>query len=100
MDMESEGVLNIASDADLCALQYVYAPRIQSHLDRFVTALINRPLRTEHCKTPLQLRISGQLLDPKMPLETEVHLLVYLLAYSLSNTFKTWKYMFLIYLFN
>ena len=50
-DMEAQGDLDIGSDTDLCALQYVYVPWIQIHLDQFVSAMINRPLRTERNKT-------------------------------------------------
>ena len=47
----------------LAALHYVYIPRIQQSLDQFASALSHRPLRTEHQQTPMQLFISGQVLD-------------------------------------
>lgn len=50
------------------ALHFVFIPRIQEHLDKFRAAFIRRPLRTANYRTPLQLWISGQILDPRVHL--------------------------------
>ena len=57
--MEEEGILDPANELQLLILHLVFIPRIQNHLDRFAEALKNRPLRTEHNRTPMQLWLSG-----------------------------------------
>ena len=46
-EMEDSGCLNIDSDIDLFALQFVYLPRINNQLTQFVSAWNRHPLRTE-----------------------------------------------------
>ena len=62
--MEDSGILDVMNEIHLMALHLVFLPRIQVHLEKFQEAISRRPLRTEGNKTPLQLWISGQLLDP------------------------------------
>lgn len=59
------------NEVDVKALHFVFIPRIQEHLDKFRAAFMRRPLRTANYKTPLQLWISGQILDPKHQLSEE-----------------------------
>ena len=47
--------LNCLNDMDLCALHYVFMPRINHTLEEFVRQYNNHPLRTEHNLTPRQL---------------------------------------------
>lgn len=59
--MEDTFLLDTSCELDLAALHFVYIPRIQQSLDTFAAAFANRPLRTEHRQTPLQLFIAGQV---------------------------------------
>jgi len=70
--MELDGILDVNSEVDVLALHLVFLPRIQGSLDRFVHAISHRPLRTEQSKTPMQLWITGQVLDPRTDLSEEV----------------------------
>ncbi|WAR08005.1 hypothetical protein MAR_017963 [Mya arenaria] len=63
--MEDDGILDVTNERHMLALHLVFKPRIQQHLDNFREAIYHRPLRTERNKSPLQLWISGQMLDPK-----------------------------------
>ena len=63
--MEDCGILDVNDEIHLMALHCVYLPRVQKHLDQFKDGISRRPLRTEGNKSPLQLWISGQLLDPR-----------------------------------
>ncbi|XP_052809272.1 uncharacterized protein LOC128237730 [Mya arenaria] len=63
--MEDDGILDVTNERHMLALHLVFKPRIQQHLDNFREAISHRPLRTERNKSPLQLWISGQMLDPK-----------------------------------
>ncbi|WAR11835.1 hypothetical protein MAR_026015 [Mya arenaria] len=69
--MEMDGILNVGNENHLLALHLVYLKRIQTSVDRFVQATSQRPLRTEHGRTPMQLWIMGQVLDPKINLTDE-----------------------------
>ncbi|XP_052813399.1 uncharacterized protein LOC128240699 [Mya arenaria] len=70
--MEQDGILDVDNEVNLLSLHLVFLKRIQSSVDRFVHAVSNRPLRTEHNKTPMQMWIMGQFLDPKIQLTAEV----------------------------
>lgn len=61
--MEEENVLDPTDERHLSALHYVYIPRIQRHVDQFVDAFNNRPMRTEHGRSPKQLWIGGSIAD-------------------------------------
>ncbi|XP_052768923.1 uncharacterized protein LOC128209106 isoform X3 [Mya arenaria] len=69
--MEQDGILDVDNEVNLLSLHLVFLKRIQSSVDRFVHAVSNRPLRTEHNKTPMQMWIMGQFLDPKIQLTAE-----------------------------
>ena len=60
--MEDCGILDVTSSVDLCALHFVFLPRIQQHLDNFAAGYSHHPLRTEHGKSPLQLWMEGYML--------------------------------------
>ncbi|KAK6165736.1 hypothetical protein SNE40_022601 [Patella caerulea] len=62
--MEDNNILNIVNDLHMYALHLTFKGRIQHHLDQLRHALTRRPLRTERNKTPLQLWIQGQMMDP------------------------------------
>ena len=70
--METEGILRLEMESHVLALHLVYKPLIQRHLNRFRQALIRRPLRTESNRSPLQLWIRGQVLDPNYQIESQV----------------------------
>ena len=53
--MEELDILDPTRDSDLYAVHYVFLPRINNHLQQFVAAWNNHPLRTERGLTPLQL---------------------------------------------
>ena len=72
--MEQDGILDVDNEFHLLSLHLVYLTRIQSSVDRFLHAVSNRPLRTEHNKTPMQMWIMGQVLDPKIQLTAEVNI--------------------------
>ncbi|ESO98489.1 hypothetical protein LOTGIDRAFT_174258 [Lottia gigantea] len=74
--MEEENILQPTNEVHLEALHYVFIPRIQNHLDEFREAFIRRPLRTANQKTPLQMWIEGQIIDPFESL-TESDVLLY-----------------------
>lgn len=69
--LECQNLLDVNNEVDVKALHFVFIPRIQEHLDKFRAAFMRRPLRTANYKTPLQLWISGQILDPKHQLSEE-----------------------------
>jgi len=70
--MEDSGILDVNNERHMMALHSVYLPRIQLHMDKFREAVMRRPLRTEGNRTPLQLWISGQLLDPRWSPQNQV----------------------------
>lgn len=53
--MESTNILDPINELHLFCLHYVYLPRINSHLNQWVNAWINHPMRTASNRTPLQL---------------------------------------------
>ena len=57
--LEEIGLLDPASEVDVCALHFVYLPIIQSQVDMFREAWSNRPLHTAHNQTTHQLWILG-----------------------------------------
>lgn len=57
--LEDVGLLDPCSDMHLCALHYVYVPRLQRSLDNFRTAYIHHPLSSCHNFTPAQLFYTG-----------------------------------------
>lgn len=57
--MQSCNVLNPVCDKHLFCLHYVYLPRINVQLSRFMEGWNNHPLQTEHGLTPSQLWIRG-----------------------------------------
>ena len=74
--MEAEGVFIADNDLHLKALHYVFIPRIQHHLDAFRNAYARKPLRTANSRSPIQLWISGQAIDPKTDLGMVMYLLL------------------------
>ncbi|XP_052790687.1 uncharacterized protein LOC128224739 isoform X2 [Mya arenaria] len=69
--MEDTGILLPQNDDHLKALHYIYLPRIQQHMDTFRSAYTRRPLRTANSRTPMQLWISGLLIDPRTNLNMD-----------------------------
>lgn len=72
--LENNELLDVDNEIHLQALHFVYLPRLQNALDHFVSAVQNRPLRTEHNKSPMQLWISGQITDSAWWNESEVYI--------------------------
>ena len=58
-EMEACDLLNPVRDKHLFCLRYVYLPRINMQLSRFIEGWNNHPLRTERGLTPSQLWIRG-----------------------------------------
>jgi hypothetical protein len=56
--LEQMQLLEVNSDVDLLALQFVFTPIIQHHLDMFRLGWSHHKLRTEGNRTPMQLWIS------------------------------------------
>ena len=73
MYMESIGILDPLSDVDLFCLHFVYLPRINNHLQQWVSAWIHHPLRTAGNCSPLQLWTEGMLLQQRHEHEEEVN---------------------------
>ena len=57
--MEDIGILDIDNDIHIFSLQYVYIPRINNSLNRFLTAWNSHPLSSASQLSPNQLWISG-----------------------------------------
>ena len=53
--MENSELLNSLSDVDLCALHYIYLPRINASLTEFRSQWNNHGIRTANHQTPLEL---------------------------------------------
>lgn len=68
--LERVGKLNLLSQVDLFCLQYVYIPRINSALEMFQVGWNNHAITTEHCQTPMQLFVSGNLTTGRPLLES------------------------------
>ena len=60
-DMEDNGLLDVYSEKDLFALQFIFLPRINNQLNQFSNAWNRHPLRTENGLTPMQLWNCGLL---------------------------------------
>ena len=58
-EMEACNLLNPICDKHLFCLHFVYLPRINMQLNRFMEGWNNHPLRTEHGLTPSQLWTRG-----------------------------------------
>ena len=65
--LEANNLLDPGSDSDMCALHYVFLPRVQRLLDRFVQRFNMHSLSTEHNRTPRQLWASGCLRNFNSP---------------------------------
>lgn len=60
--MEQNDLLNPLDEKNLFALNYVYMPRINSALKKFMNGWNNHSIRTAHNKSPHMLFTSGMLL--------------------------------------
>ncbi|XP_045202384.2 uncharacterized protein LOC123555860 [Mercenaria mercenaria] len=69
--LEGQGILDVDNEMHILALHLVYLPRIQRCLDKFCAAVARRPLRTENQRTPMQMWISGQVLNPAVQLTNQ-----------------------------
>jgi hypothetical protein len=70
--MEEQHILDISNELHMQVLHFIL-PRMQLSLERLKETLKRRPLRTENNRSPLQLWVSGQHLDPEYDPQTEVH---------------------------
>ena len=61
--LEDVGYFNADSVEDMFCLHYVFVPRINRHLQRWVAGWNQHRIRTAGNQTPLQLYISGLLND-------------------------------------
>lgn len=59
--LEDCGLLHIAVELDLYALHFAFMPMIQEKLDAFRLGWSHHSMRTENCRTPMQLWVSGLL---------------------------------------
>ena len=57
--LEERNLMDPLSEMHLCALQYVYCPRINRSLEELTNSWNNHPLRTMGNRSPRQLWISG-----------------------------------------
>ncbi len=57
--LEDSGLLDPSNEMHLCALHYVFTPRINLSLQLFRSGYNHSPLSTEHGASPMQLWISG-----------------------------------------
>ncbi|XP_028415387.1 uncharacterized protein LOC114538407 [Dendronephthya gigantea] len=57
--LEENGYLDLSNNIHKFCLHYIFEPRINAHLQRFVESWNNHPLRTAGNKTPNQLWICG-----------------------------------------
>ena len=71
--MEDQQILDVTNELHMQVLHLVFLPRMQLCLDRFTETLKRRPLRTENNRSPLQLWVSGQPLDPEFNPHAEVN---------------------------
>lgn len=65
--MEANRILDPGSDRDIYVLHYVFLPRVQRFLDRFVQRFNFHSISTEHNRTPRQLWASGCLRNFNSP---------------------------------
>jgi len=61
--MEKHNVLDISNNIQIFALHFVFKKRINQDLEQWQEAHNNHPIRTEKNKTPVQLWLSGSLLN-------------------------------------
>ena len=61
-ELEDSGLLNPLSDKHLFCLQYIFVPRLNLQLQKFVEGWNSHPLRTEGGLSPLQLWTRGMCL--------------------------------------
>lgn len=54
-DVERQGILDPLNDTDMFCLHYVYLPRINKRLSKFIDAHNNQPISTEGNNSPAQL---------------------------------------------
>ena len=59
--LEDRRILDVDDELDLWVLHFVYMPRIQRDVSRYVVQWNNHKLRTEHHATPLQLFVRRTL---------------------------------------
>ena len=65
--MEAQHILDPGNDLDIFVLHYIFLPRIQRFLDRFVQRFNFHSVSTEHNRTPRQLWASGCLRNYNSP---------------------------------
>ncbi|XP_062613954.1 uncharacterized protein LOC134275702 isoform X2 [Saccostrea cucullata] len=80
--MEEQHILDISNELHMQVLHFVFLPRMQLSLERLTETLKRRPLRTENNRSPLQLWVSGQHLDPEYDMQNEADMCSYGIDYS------------------
>ena len=68
-EMEDSCLLNPTNEIDLFCLQYVFIPRLNIQLEKFLDSWNNHPLRTENGLSPLQLWTRGLCLADSSVIE-------------------------------
>ena len=58
--MEEIGVLNVDNEVHMFCLHYIYLPRINHSLERFISTWNHHPLGNERNMSPVQLWIAGE----------------------------------------
>ena len=75
--LEDEGYLNPTNEIHLYCLHYVFLPRINQHIQKFVDGWDNHPISSEGNATPNQLWIMGlhwaQLQTERFGLNVDQH---------------------------
>ena len=66
-ELEEEGCLNPLNETDMYCLHYVFLPRINSTLERFIESWNNHSLSSENSLTPNQLFIRGAIQQNMTP---------------------------------
>lgn len=74
--MEDLQILDVSDDTHLFALEYVFLPRINASLEKFMLAWNNHPLSSEGSLTPNQLWTVGLVGNNEDPLMIEVCLTI------------------------
>ena len=70
-NMEDSGLLDVNTEKDIFAVQFVFLPRINNQLTHFANAWNCHPLRTENGLTPLQLWNRG-IIDASSEFQEEI----------------------------
>ena len=65
--MEDQNILDLNNEAPLFCLQYVFLPRINNSLNKFMLAWNSHPISTESNLTPIQLWTIGLIRDNQDP---------------------------------